>query len=277
MKKAIKKIVLIDAGNSRLKWASLDGSYLSTQTALAYGDMSPINCYSDLIRSIQNEHDEIVLVSVLGQPFIDQAREISKQLGLVFFSIKSLQQIDKLKNAYHDPGQLGADRFVAMFAAYQHGMENEKDQKNMIVVDCGTAVTIDAIAANGQHLGGLILPGQDLCNKSLLEATRQLGLSTEKNKVELLANNTNQAILSGSFYGVSGAIQHICSSIEKQVFLESKQDNVKKIICGGGAEVLMSQLPADYHYQADLVIQGLKLITENHLHLWEKNNKTRLQ
>ncbi len=274
--KALKKTLLIDAGNSRLKWASLNKLSLSRQRAMAYGENTPINCFAELLKSLEDDHQQIVLVSVLGDDFIGQASSLAKESGLAFFSISSLAQLGTFKNAYLKPAQLGADRFVAMFAAYSQCQESVTKQ-NVIVIDCGTALTIDAISANGQHLGGLILPGQDLCNKSLLDATRQLDLSAEQSTHELLAKDTNQAILSGSFYGISGAIQHICSTIEKQVFGGSKQQKITKIICGGGAEVLESQLPTDYHYKADLVMQGLKLIAENHLHLWQKDNKTRLQ
>ncbi len=274
MKMNRKKTLLIDAGNSRLKWSSLEHGQLSLQTAIAYSDSLPINCYNDLINTAQKEHGIIVLVSVLGQTFIDQARELSETLGFAFYSIESLAQLGKLKNAYHTPGQLGADRFVAIFAA---DAQNAGKDDNTIVIDCGTAVTIDAIAANGQHLGGLILPGQNLCTTSLLKGTAQLELNAEKTTTELLAKDTHQAILSGSYYGIVGAIEHICSCIEKRVFAENKQQKCTKIICGGGAEALLPQLPSGYRHVPDLLMQGLKIISEKHLDLWENPAQTRLQ
>ena len=270
MTESIKKTLLIDAGNSRLKWSSLEGDNLSSQTAIAYGSSSPINCFGDLIQAAQNDHGIIVLVSVLGQDFIDQARELSSGYGLAFFSIDSLQQVGQLKNAYYKAEQLGADRFVAMLAAFYQKRENKGD--NYIVVDCGTAITIDAVKADGQHLGGLILPGKDLCVNSLVSETQQLDLSAEKNNLALLANNTHQAIVSGSTYGAAGAIQSICLQIEEMFFAENQRQNITKILCGGGAPELMSMLPSDFHYQADLIMQGLKIIAQNHLHLWGKDN-----
>ncbi len=264
MKMNRKKTLLIDAGNSRLKWSSLEHGQLSSQTAISYGDDLPIKCYNDLISTAQKEHGIIVLVSVLGQEFIDQARELADTLGFAFFSIASLAQLGRLKNAYHEPTQLGADRFVAMFAADAQNAENN----NTIVIDCGTAVTIDAIAANGQHLGGLILPGQNLCTTSLLTGTAQLEMNTEKATTTLLARDTQQAILSGSYYGIAGAISHICSHVEKQVFADNKQQKSTTIICGGGAKALLPQLPSDYIHNPDLLMQGLKMISENHLDLW---------
>ena len=221
-KKVAKKILLIDAGNSRLKWSSLEDSHLSAQIAITYAGASPIDCYSELLKTAQKDHDKIVLVSVLGKKFCDVARQLANELGFEFSPITSVKQLDELENAYQEPGKLGADRFVAMFAAYSQMMQEGKAKNNTIVIDCGTAVTIDAISANGKHLGGLILPGQDLCKNSLLKGTRQLDLSANENTKALLANNTSQAILSGGLYGISGAIQHICSSIEKQFFAEYK-------------------------------------------------------
>jgi type III pantothenate kinase len=272
MTESIKKTLLIDAGNSRLKWSSLEGDNLSLQVAIAYASSSPINCFGDLIQAVQNDHGIIVLVSVLGQDFIDQAREVASGYGLAFFSIESLQQVGQLKNAYYKAEQLGADRFVAMLAAFYQKREDEDKGDNYIVVDCGTAITIDAVKANGQHLGGLILPGKDLCVNSLVSGTQQLDLSAGKNNLALLANNTHQAIVSGSAYGAAGAIQSICLQIEEQFFAENQRQNITKILCGGGAPELMSMLSSDFYYQADLIMQGLKIIAQNHLHLWGKDN-----
>lgn len=263
------KILLIDAGNSRLKWASMndDSASLSSadtnQQAVVYGNKTPIECYVDLIeKEGSNHYEQVLLVSVQGNEFVEQAKNITNNAGLDFFNVNSQAQFGSFKNGYTIPEQLGADRFVAMLAAHEL-YTVKKQSKPCIVIDCGTAVTIDAIDANGQHLGGLILPGLQVCSNSLLKNTQQLftaQASDQKQTLNLLTDNTSDAIISGSFYGLSNAIKGTCLKIEEEI-IPQPQD-VIKIVCGGDARVLLPELPDDYLIYTDLVMQGLKLIAK---------------
>lgn len=272
----MKNILLVDAGNSRLKWARLNsslnkGQELSAQKAVLYGKLTPYECFVRLIESENKEKpDLIILVSVQGAKFVEQAENFATKASLDFINITSLQQLGEFKNGYANPEQLGADRFVAMVAAC-HLAKN----KPCIVIDCGTAVTIDAIDAGGQHQGGLILPGLTVCTKSLLKGTQQLQIDPLKgNKMDLLANNTSQAILGGSFYGLSGAINEICFKIEQKMTGSLVASTTMiKMVCGGDAETLLTQLPSDFQSKPELVMQGLKIIAEQYLHIWHKESK----
>jgi len=292
----MKNILLIDAGNSRLKWVSMDGNDASVsfshnkpdkeieQNTIAYKNNNPIESYSDLIKTKSKSHDKVLLVSVQGNEFAEQARKIASKASLDFINAVSPQQLGCFKNAYKTPALLGVDRFVAMLAA--HEIAIEKKARACIVIDCGTAVTIDAIDVSGQHLGGLIMPGLQLCSTCLLTNTQQLFAEVKEDQqpdFNLLTNNTSDAILSGSFYGLSGAIKETCFKIEKQIISaglrqpqqehqhsQQQSEDVVKIICGGDAKILASQLSADFLIHTDLVLQGARLLAKQTFNRFNK-------
>lgn len=269
----MKNVLLVDAGNSRLKWSILKKGKVSSSEAIVYGNDAPIDSLSSLIKTNKKDCEYVLLVSVQGEEFIKHARRIAKGEKVDLINITSQTKLGELKNAYENPQQLGADRFVAMLAGYY-----KAGDKACIIVDCGTAVTIDAIDNTGQHLGGLILPGLQVSSDSLLKGARQLELDPhQRDNIQLLANNTSQAILGGSFYGLSGAINEICSKIEKEITDLEGTCDIVKIICGGDAELLLPQLSSEFLIQADLVMEGLQLIAEHYLDYWDKNSKKSLQ
>lgn len=268
--------LLIDAGNSSIKWSLLDDAGLLTkQQSIFYSENS--NSPSKAFQSIISENIDlctlVVLVSVLGDEFSNEAIKNTEDLSLEFKQIKSSDKLAGIKNAYIDPCKLGADRFVAMISAFHLINDHNQQQKACIVVDVGTATTIDAIDETGQHIGGLILPGIDLCSRSLLENTELLPLWSKKGNNEetettfsLFAKETTEAISSASVFGLSGAIDSICKKMEKEILKNNSQINpettVERIICGGGVKQLLPYFENNYQYEENLLMKGLKTILE---------------
>ena len=257
--------LLIDAGNSSLKWSILKNQHLSEQQSCFYSEHTAIQQFKKLLENKASSCDHILMVSVQGTEFNQKARQIAQEHSLSFRQIKSVQSLAGVTNAYDEPHKLGTDRFVAMIAAYH--LNNEQQQKACIIIDSGTATTIDAVDANGNHLGGLILPGIDLCSSSLLQNTQQLALwGKAKNQTEfkpkLFSKNTIDAIGSASIFGLSGAIQQICLNMEKAIRQEDKNISITKFLCGGSAELLLPFMDSDFHLQKDLIMLGLQVISE---------------
>jgi len=258
--------LLIDAGNSSMKWALLDTSLnsgkLSKMHSCVYKNCTPLDTFKDLFEQQlkKSEIDEVVMVSVLGEDFIAAAKKHSQDAKLKFINAKSSVQLAGVTSAYSEPRKLGADRLVAMIAAY-----HLETSQVSIVVDAGTATTIDAVDAQGQHLGGLILPGLDLCSQSLLEKTEMLATFNEskrKDEPNIFSTNTKQAIASGSLFGLVGAIKNICLVMEKEIRKNNSTMVIKKIICGGSASKLLPYLPKEFKHHDNLLMQGLKVISE---------------
>jgi type III pantothenate kinase len=267
----VKKL-LIDAGNSAIKWALLDSSLESGQLfnerlskiqSCVYGSSTPFDKFKDVFEQQRRkiEIDAVVMVSVLGDGYIAAAKKLSQESKLKFTNAKPSLQLAGVTSAYSEPHKLGADRLVAMIGA--HHLETNQAS---IVVDSGTATTIDAVDAQGQHLGGLILPGIDLCSQSLLEETEMLALfnqSKSRYEPNIFSTNTKQAIASGSIFGLSGAVKNICLIMEKEIRQKNNSSIViKKLICGGAASKLLPYLSKEFKHHDDLLMQGLKIISE---------------
>ena len=264
----MKKKLLIDAGNSSLKWALLEvhpptfkGCLSSKMHSVLYAEKSPRDVFKDVLAMQQiSDIDTVVMVSVLGDDFSYSSKELCTQYSLELALVKSTAQLAGITVAYNQPHKLGADRLVAMIAA-RHLANNHA----CIVVDAGTATTIDAVDAQGQHLGGLILSGLDLCSQSLLKNTELLASrndSKQSFEPKLFSSDTKQAIASGSLFGLAGAIDTICLSMEKEI-QNKLMDSIaiKKFICGGSAKELTPYLKTEFIFMEDLVMQGLKIIS----------------
>lgn len=155
-----------------------------------------------------------------------------------------------ISNAYQDAGKLGADRWATLIAAHHAG------HGATCIVDCGTAITIDAINAQGEHLGGLILPGLATMRSALAGNTHALPYTMDGVATNLvpLAQDTVKAITNGSLYAVVSAIDRIVADLCAQLEIEST------IITGGDAEHLMPLLATQYQHEPQLVLQGLAII-----------------
>ena len=142
------------------------------------------------------------------------------------------------------PGQLGSDRWAALIAAW------DLARRACMVVNCGTAITIDTLSGQGEFRGGLILPGPDLMQRSLAGATNQL--RPGQGKYAAFPLNTADALL-------SGAIQACCGAIERQYALLD-DDSAPVVLSGGAAGMLQEHIKLPLQAVDNLVLRGLLLI-----------------
>ncbi len=248
--------LLIDVGNSSAKWCLLTNNKLSKQQRCDYNDKLPHQSVNKLINQHANDVEAIIIASVLGEGFIKQVQGNCFLNKLPFHNITAQKGLAGVINGYDEPLKLGADRFIAMIGA----KHNYPKDHALIIIDSGTATTIDALDATGKHWGGLIFPGVDLCTKSLLKNTHQLPLwsANKTNAVpELFAKNTNQAIQSASVLGLAGAIDSVSRAMEIELGDTTK---ITKIVCGGNTKILQAHLKSPYEFNENLVMLGLKVI-----------------
>src|SRR4051812_39616085 len=137
--------LLIDQGNTRLKWA------LWNDTGLKFAGAAPHGSLDELAWSELPAVDSIWVASVASAEInerIDQAGR--RHLGKPARFVRSRAQACGVRNAYAQPERLGVDRFLALIAAHAQA------QEAAVIASCGTALTLDALTAGGEHLGGLI-------------------------------------------------------------------------------------------------------------------------
>lgn len=246
----MQRTLLIDAGNTRMKTAILENGHIESIQAVPYGNLSPHQVFKQVLTQ-HHSSQCVVMVQVLGDDFAQVAKTLCHELNLPLHLVVSEKSAYGVEIAYDMPERYGADRFVGIVSA--HALY---PQAICIVIDCGTAITIDVVNQAGQHQGGLIYPGIQLCRQSLLQGAK--GIGDEAFTVledDLLADDTQTAVANGCFYGAVGAIETFCERIRKQT-----QGTLKCLICGGDGKLLSTYLPETFILREGLLFEGLKAI-----------------
>jgi type III pantothenate kinase len=261
-------MLLIDAGNTRVKWALTApdaplGSWLA-QGAVAHADIAELQPAWEaavavataaggagvgairrvLIANVAGNALRVQLEYVLQKTVAGDAGTgagaLPPQLVEWFASLPALAG---LTNGYRNPAQLGCDRFAAAIAGHRLA-----PGRAIIVANCGTATTIDAVTPDGVFLGGMILPGLGLMASSLARNTAQLPQIAQDGKLPAgFADNTDDAILSGCLAAQSGAIEHACQVHGAE----------ECIISGGAAPYITPMLKVPYRVVDNIVLIGL--------------------
>jgi type III pantothenate kinase len=255
--------LLLDLGNSRCKFAIVEKDEVKQYEVQNYGPFGKL--YS--VKSLSDKYsdaDEVVISSVLSEEMNSQIKEalLSGTVKKVFF-LAPAENSFSVKLAYANPSSMGADRVAALIGAI------EKYSGNCCIVDCGTAITIDALDAKGAHQGGVILPGIKTMQKALLGNTKIEASETETgpgsrpgSRPELafnvLSKTTEDAIHTGCISAVAGGIEHVVNK------MASEYDTFDQIVfTGGDAEYIKSFLDLKAVIDHTLVLDGLKVVSYN--------------
>lgn len=150
----------------------------------------------------------------------------------------------------NDPTSVGADRIAAAVAA--NSLRDKK--RGAIVVDSGTAITVDAVDANGQFLGGAIAPGWRMSADALHRVADQLPLiEPTEDEPFVIGTNTADAMRSGIYWGTVGLVRELVTQMQSQMACDCDL-----FVTGGGAEMLAKYLP-DSTVHPELVLAGIVL------------------
>lgn len=244
-------ILLVDIGNSRIKWGFADGGRVRHHGAVAWAGRDLTEVLESIWTGIPVP--TAVWVACVAGPSQEGAlahwcRE-NWELGPCL--IRASSEACGVRNGYRDPAQLGADRWVALIGAH-HLVSGPA-----CVVDCGTAVTIDGLTGDGQHLGGLILPGMDLMRRALGEATFALSADMADAEDGPLGRNTASAMAGGCLQAVAGAIERASAALQRQVGAD-----LHLVLTGGDAERLRPGLARQCDWIPDLTLCGLRVMAE---------------
>ncbi|UGQ47020.1 type III pantothenate kinase [Massilia endophytica] len=238
-------LLLIDAGNTRIKWALADDAAAlgdwRAQGAVPHAEAATLaTAWSGMESPLR-----VIAANVAGEPareaILAQLRA-SVPLAVVEWFASSPRRAG-ISNGYRNPGQLGCDRFAAAIGA--HALA---PGKNIIVANCGTATTIDAVTADGVFLGGMILPGLGLMASSLARNTAQLPQIAQDGKLPAgFADNTDDAILSGILAAQAGAIERAFA----------RHEAAELLISGGAAPYVAQALALPLRHIDNIVLIGL--------------------
>ena len=242
-------MLLVDIGHTRIKWALSLGGELRPQGAHVYEVERIRQQLNNWFDAVPHELDVCIAcvadVSVRDEV---QAWFDGNWQGHVVFAEAQSQQAG-VRNAYLNPRQLGVDRWLAMLAAYG------KYKSAVCVIDCGTAVTLDVVNHQGEHQGGLIVPGLSMM---LATVSANLGFTANRARLQHLANNTADGVYQGCLNILVAGLKQLVQGYAHDI------PGLKCIVTGGDAAQLGEYLDCNCEIDSDLVLYGLKIIAETH-------------
>jgi len=237
-------ILAIDAGNSRVKWGWYQDDGWSS---IATVSLIEFAASSDHINPFSATHDNparIIISNVAGEG----AHQLLVNWTSIFEAeplwLKGEAEACGVRNRYERPSQLGPDRWASLIAA--RALEPARP---CLVINAGTCTTVDALSAEGEFLGGLIVPGVDLMRFVLHEHTGSLPL--QSGNFVTTPRNTIDAIETGCRHAQAGAVERMHRALGG--------DSVC-LVSGGGGPALIERLGLPSRYVENLVLEGLARI-----------------
>jgi type III pantothenate kinase len=246
--------VLVDIGNTRIKWATLAAGKLARRGSAVHRDS--LDGALAAFAAELPARPRIIAVNVAGERVAERLEAVvATRPGASLTLVATSAEQFGVRCAYAEPSRLGVDRWVAVLAAYHaaHGAA--------CAIDAGTAVTFDAVDATGTHLGGLIFPSARLLAAALDRNTSNIGRTAAAPAVarglELLGRNTDAAVGHAAWLALAAALDRAVATVERAL-------GTRPVVylTGGDAEPLRGWLETGVELRADLVLEGLGLFAE---------------
>ncbi len=248
--------LVVDVGNSRIKWALARANALSHAGVIAHAQEAFIHTLRD--HWSQLKRPDAVLISSVT------CAELNERISAVVVELWSLQAVFlqserrflALKNGYTQHQQLGVDRWLAMIAAI-HACDPP-----LCVIDFGSAITFDVIDRQQQHLGGYIIPGRYAAGDLLPETASSLAACTANKSTTAkfptaLGKSTQECLMQGYTIAITAFIRQAIAHARALT-----DRDLKVIVTGGGAAAIMPLLSIDCIYHKDLVLSGMAYLGE---------------
>lgn len=229
--------MLIDAGNSRLKWAVVEDGQWRAQGSSDYADWSTLQAHLAV-------GTDCFIASVADSAHEQRLAALLEEAGVGATWLTAGSEFAGVKNSYLNPQQLGVDRWMGLIAARQHSAAP------LLVVSAGTALTVDALSAAGVFLGGLIVPGVRLMQQALLQGTARVAAAP--GQWQAFPRTTADAVQ-------SGIVAALCGAIEQQHarLAEVSSAAPQCLLTGGDAELLLPHLGVQAEHVPALVLEGI--------------------
>lgn len=244
--------LLLDIGNSRLKWSFYRDGDLSPSAHADYRDSGPEDLCEQLWAAMVPP-ERVIAASVADTEWTRGLEDwMRSRWNRTVEWQRAAREQGGVRNAYEDPERLGVDRWLAMVGARTSG-------EPVCIVDCGTAVTVDAVDAEGNHRGGLIAPGLGLLRESISRrATGIPELWTTDGRP--LGTDTATALGNGTLLMLAGFVDRAVDEVLAEI-----GDGARCLITGGDADALRPWLRREYRPDPDLVLRGLARMVESSL------------
>lgn len=232
--------LLFDAGNTSLKWAVVENgcwrasgrSDYAEWTVLAAHLKTGTDCFIASVAPVRHEQ---------------QIARLLERAGITPTWLGAEPGFGDVKNTYRNPAQLGVDRWMGLIAARNHTREA------VLVVSAGTAMTVDALSAAGEFLGGVIVPGVRLMRESLQAGTARIDGGA--GDWQAFPRTTADAVQSGIIAALCGAVE-----LQHARLAEREGTPPRCLVTGGDAETLLPQLTVPASHVPALVLEGIDCV-----------------
>ncbi|MEH6593008.1 MAG: type III pantothenate kinase [Halioglobus sp.] len=233
----------LDVGNSSAKWRLLHAGNVVARGR--YRDDDPAS--REALLACTDDVQQIWVSSVASaERNADLAERFSQRWAVQAWFAKTAARTGTLCNSYAAPERMGVDRWLAMLGAIN------KRSGRVAVIDAGSALTIDIVAASGQHEGGYIIPGPDLMERALLLDTDRVRFAEDVDYALCPGHSTAEAVRHGIAIAQAGSVKLV---LERADIVPEQC-----LFCGGGAEVLTGLLGIEATMAPDLVFEGLEIM-----------------
>lgn len=248
-------LLCLDIGNTQIHGGAFDGDALRCQFRKSTQPLGSSDELGVFLVSVLRENgadprsvDRVALCSVVPAALHATRGASRKYFGCEPFVLQAGARTG-LKVRYRNPLEVGADRIAgSIAAAHRH------PGRNLIVVDCGTATTLDVVTAGAEYLGGVILPGIGVSAEALASRTAKLPRVEIARPEAVLGRSTVESIQSGLYHGHAGAVRHLVAELAREVFAGERPHVVGT---GGFARMLEGERLFD-EVVPELVLLGLK-------------------
>lgn len=246
------KTLLVDIGNTRVKWAVLGTQQSRMQAAPHQNSGLALRA---LVRRAPRDVSRVIVVSVVDEALsrvLDDA--VRRRFGIATEYIRSERRARGVRNGYRETWRLGADRWVSVIGA--HALARGR---TAVIANVGTALTIDVITGRGRHRGGGIIPGPPAMVESLLTGThgiRKRASGAKASTHSLFAADTASALAAGSLFAAAAFIDRAVREAHSEVN-KRKGSRPLLLLTGGGAPAIERYLESAAKSIPDLVLRGL--------------------
>jgi type III pantothenate kinase len=249
--------LLVDIGNTRIKWAFDNDGELTAAGDVVHRDRNAA-VVDELFDQFAAVPTSACAINVAGAAIEQElAEKLRARFGIELTVVRTADRFREVANGYTAPGQLGADRWAAIVGAWM------LKRRAVCVIDAGTAVTIDLVADDGRHLGGIIVPGLDLMRAALLRDTSDISGFDNQSAGPLVdgqwfGRDTRSAVDRGAVFALRATLD---SAVHE--FGELAPDPAV-VVTGGDAERIVPLLAAKVEHRPQLVLEGLReLVAES--------------
>jgi len=236
-------ILLVDSGNTRLKWRleRQKSAEVLVQGVGLLSDADPLQALclpkgervmSVAVSTVASEQRQHNLVAALESRF-----------AVSVTCYWSERERGGLINGYQQPAKMGADRWHGMYAAWQ------MRRQGFAVIDAGSAVTVDYVAADGHHLGGYILPGLQMMLRSLSSDAARIGFEPKPNLKTLPGLSTNECVNHGLAWLSAAFLDRVLADIQSY--------GLRDLVLTGGDALRLQHIGLQGEIELELVLDGL--------------------